>query len=130
MIEQANEMRCSQEELSQRRIVINAAMIDPKGNEARNEWVSLYNRGNRKVTMKGWRLVDGHGREGVLNGPIEAGDVLKLKGRKKGTVKLANAGGSLILYDEHNCIIDHVTWSRHDLKRIEPGMAYMFERGQ
>ena len=130
VIEQPTDMRCGQDELSKRRIVINAAMIDPIGDEARNEWVSLYNRGNRKVTMKGWRLVDGHGREGALNDSIAAGDVLRLKGRKKGKVKLANTGGSLILYDEHNCIIDHVTWSRHDLKRIEPGMAYMFERGQ
>ena len=130
VIVEASDMRCSQEELSKRRIVIHAAMIDPIGNEARNEWVSLYNRGNRKVTMKGWKLVDGHGREAALNDGVLSGDVLKLKGRKKGKVKLANTGGSLILYDEHNCIIDHVTWSRHDLKRIEPGMAYMFERGQ
>ncbi len=110
--------------------MINAAMIDPIGDEARGEWVSLYNRGNRKVTMKGWTLVDGHGRKAVLNESVPSGELIKLKGRKKGKVKLANAGGSLILYDEHNCIIDHVTWSRHDLKRIEPGMAYLFERGQ
>lgn len=126
----ADDMRCSIEALAERHIVINAAMINPVGNEQRNEWVSLYNRGNRKVTIKGWKLIDGEGREGKVDGSIESGGVLKLKGRSKGKVKLPNAGGSLILYDDHDCIIDHVTWSKFDLRRISEGMAYLFERGQ
>ena len=41
-------------------------------------------------------------------------------------LKLPNEGGSLILYDDRNCIIDHVTWSKYELRRNEEGMAYMF----
>lgn len=130
VIENGDDRRCNIEQLAERRIVLHAAMIDPKGNETRNEWVSLFNRGNRKVNLNGWRLVDGQGREATIKDSVEAGDMLKLKGRKKGKVKLPNNGGSLILYDDHSRIVDHVTWSRHDLKRIEEGMAYMFERGQ
>ena len=55
---------------------------------------------------------------------------MRLKGGLKGKLKLPNNGGSLILYDDCDCIIDHVTWSKFDLRRIQEGMAYMFERGQ
>ena len=130
VVEEATDQRCAIEALSDRHIVINAAMINPVGNEERNEWVSLYNRGSRKVTMKNWKLMDGQGRVGTINGSVESGGTIKLKGRSKGKVKLPNDGGSLILYDDHGCIIDHVTWSKYDLRRISEGMAYMFERGQ
>ena len=130
VVEEGTDQRCRIEALSERHIVINAAMINPIGNEESNEWVGLYNRGSEKLTLKDWRLVDGQGREAIVNGTIESGETLRLKGRSKGKVKLPNDGGSLILYDDHDCIIDHVTWSKFDLRRISEGMAYLFERGQ
>jgi len=125
-----SDMRCDIEALAERRIVINAAMINPEGDEARGEWVSLYNRGSEKIVIKDWKLVDGQGREAIVNGDIASGEAFQLKGRSKGKVKLSNTGGSLILYDDHGCIIDHVTWSAHDMKRVDEGVAYLFERGQ
>ena len=105
-------------------------MINPIGDESRNEWISLYNRGSKKISLKDWVMLDGQGRETKINASIESGETLRLKGRSKGKIKLANEGGSLILYDDHGCIIDHVTWSKFDMRRISEGMAYMFERGQ
>lgn len=130
MIVASDQVRCDMAALDERKIIIHSAMIDPKGDETRGEWVSLYNRGGRKTSVKGWRLVDGIGREATLDGAVLSGESLKLKGRAKGKVKLANAGGSLMLYDEHGCVIDHVSWSKHDLAKIGEGVAYMFERGQ
>ena len=130
VVPNATDQRCGMEALAERKIMINAAMIDPTGKEETGEWVSLFNRGSRKVSLKNWRLVDKEGREGLLSGSIEAGGSLRLKGRQKGKVKLPNAGGSLLLYDQHGCLIDHASWSRHDLRRVGPGIAYVFERGQ
>lgn len=122
--------RCKIEKLSERQIIINAAMINPIGNEQRNEWISLYNRGSHKVSLAGWNLFDGQERVASISGSIEPGETLKLKGKLKGKIKLSNDGGSLILHDNHDCIIDHVTWSKYDLHRTQEGIAYLFERGQ
>jgi endonuclease G len=130
VIDSGTDTRCAIEALSERHVVINAAMINPIGDEAQNEWVSLYNRGSDQIILDNWRLVDGQGREATINGQIQSGETLILRGSDKGKVKLANTGGSLVLYDDHNCIIDHVTWSRFDLRRIDEGIAYLFERGQ
>ena len=120
--------RCDQAALSQRRIIISSAMINPKGKESRNEWVSLHNRGVRKSSVNNWRLVDGQGRESLLTGSIELGESLCLRGRGIGKIKLANKGGSLMLYDNHGCLIDHVTWSKPKLARLDEGIAFLFDR--
>ncbi len=130
VVEHSTDMRCSIEKLAERQIVINAAMIDPIGDEQSGEWVSLFNRGSHAVDLENWQLIDGSGRVAQISGRLETGEILRLQGQDLGTVKLSNQGGSLILYDDHKCIIDHVTWSKHDLARIEEGMAYLFERGQ
>lgn len=130
LILQQSEIRQAVVPLAARRIVIHAAMINPTAPEAKNEWVSLYNRGADAMSLTGWRLVDGHGRIALLDGDIPPGQSKQLGGAAKGAVKLPNNGGSLILYNEAGCIVDHVTWSKNDLAKIEEDMAYMFERGQ
>lgn len=130
LIGDAADRRCEVEQLAQRRIIINSAMINPKGNEQRGEWISLHNRGDRRTSLRNWRLVDGKGRETVVQDSINAGESLRLKGRAKGKVKLNNTGGSLILFDQHHCVIDHVTWSKPEIRRLGEGVAFMFDHGQ
>jgi endonuclease G len=130
IVVEADERRSDIETLSTRRIAIISAMINPKGNEKSGEWVCLHNRSDRRVSVKNWELVDGQGRKVTLDGSINSGESLRLKGSKKGSVKLPNAGGSLMLFDRHGCVVDHVTWSKHDMRRIDEGIAYIFERGQ
>ena len=113
-------------ELDERRVIIVSAMINPKGNETRLEWVSLHNLSSRKIKIENWRLVDGKGREATLSGEILSGEAIKLKGKSKGKIRLSNKSGSLILFDNHSCIIDHVTWSESQLKNHKEGIAYMF----
>ncbi len=126
IISNANETRNQIQHLAMRRIIINSAMINPRGNEKTGEWVSLHNRGDRKINIEGWRLVDGQGREGVLTGSIDSGESVRLKGKSKGKVLLSNSGGSMMLFDKHNCVIDHVTWSKKQVARLEEGMAMLF----
>ena len=44
-----------------------------------------------------------------------------------GTIQLSNTGGSLMLYDKVGCLIDHVTWSKSQLSRLEEGTAFLFD---
>ena len=115
---------------SVRPIIINSAMIDPVGNEKTGEWISLFNRTSRKKTLKDWTMLDSKGRKTIVNGSIEAGEAIKLKGKDLGTIKLGNQGGSLMLFDHTNCVMDHVSWGRNDVRRNREGMAYLFEHGQ
>ena len=78
------------ERLSRRKIIINSAMINPVGNERRGEWISLLNRGNRKIKVKDWTIRDGKGRQAKLPGSISSGNSLRLKGKKKGKIQLSN----------------------------------------
>jgi len=32
-----------------------------------------------------------------------------------------------MLYDNHGCVIDHVTWSKQEIKRLDEGIAFMFD---
>ncbi|MCZ6618469.1 MAG: DNA/RNA non-specific endonuclease [Gammaproteobacteria bacterium] len=123
----ATERRPEVTHLSTRRIVINSAMIDPQGSERRGEWISLHNRGNRKTSIRGWRLIDGKGRVAELTDSIGSGESKRLKGRALGKVRLSNSGGSLALQDSHGCLIDHVTWSRPQIRRLEEGVAFLFD---
>ena len=130
IVSEGGQKRRSLEHLKDRRIVINSAMINPKGKEKSGEWISLHNRGNRKTNINNWRLVDGKGREALLKGSIGSGESIVFKGTAKGKVKLANTGGSLMLFDDHGCVIDHVTWSGPQIKRLEEGVAFLFDSGE
>ncbi len=129
LIGSADEPRCKIEPLAQRRIILNSAMINPKGDERRGEWIAIHNRSSRRASLRNWRLVDGQGREAVLDDSINAGESLCLRGRDKGTIKLSNTGGSLMLFDQHRCVVDHVSWSEPEIQRLDEGVAFMFDHG-
>jgi endonuclease G len=129
IIRDPDDERCNITPLCERPIIINAAMINPSGNERTGEWVSLFNRSSRKKTLKNWKLLDCKGRETLVNISIEAGEAVRLKGTKLGKIRLGNQGGSVMLYDQHGCIMDHVSWGRNDVRRNGEGLAYLFEHG-
>lgn len=126
IIGDAAEKRVDVEHLNSRKIIIASAMINPKGSENRGEWISLHNRSNRKKSIRGWTLIDGYGRKATLTGNINSGESTRLKGTLKGGVKLSNTGGSLMLFDTHGCLIDHVTWSKSQINRQEEDVAFIF----
>lgn len=130
LVARAAEVRDPVGALAERPVVINSAMINPTSRQQSGEWVSLHNRGGGRISLKKWSLTDKMGRRTELDGSINSGDSLRVTGRALEPVKLPNRGGSLMLHDDEGRLIDHVNWTKNDLKRIEHGMAYMFERGQ
>ncbi len=127
VITESAEDRPEVEGLASRRIVIISAMINPKGTEASGEWVSLHNRGDRKTSVTGWRLIDGQGREVTVEGSIESGGALRLKGSTLGKLRLPNSGGNLSLLDKRGGLVDYVSWSNAQLRRVAEGTAFLFD---
>ena len=127
IISDHGQMRNGMEHLKTRKIVINSAMINPAGNEDEGEWISLHNRGAIDVKIDNWKLVDRSGRSTILKGKISSGESKKIQGTAKGTIKLSNTGGSLMLFDEDECIIDHVTWTSHQMQRAKEDVAFLFD---
>lgn len=113
--------------LPERQIIINGAMINPFGNERKGEWVTLLNRGSETVWLNQWRLVDGRGRTATLDASLPPGHSICLDGDELGTIKLSNSGGSMMLFDASNALIDHVTWSKAEVNRLAEGVALMFD---
>lgn len=130
LITDHSDNRCDITELASRSIVINSAMINPIGNERKNEWISLFNRSSRRINLKNWKIVDGFGRKTEINIGINSGEAVRIRGKKMGKIRLGNNGGSLMLSDDHGCFMDRVTWGQSDAKRVVEGLAYQFETGQ
>lgn len=130
IVSEAEEVRLDRSDLPRRRMVINSAMIKPSGPQPQDEWISLHNRTGDAIDLAGWVLVDGQGRAVRLSGVVESGESLRLAGEAKGKVRLADSGGSLMLHDNGMQVVDHATWSGHDVRRVGRGVAYMFERAQ
>ena len=126
-----NQERCKIQHLNKQHVVISSAMISQKEEETDSKWLSLHNRSNREAQIGGWRVVDGHGNKVVLpdNISISAGESSVLKGNAKGNIRLDSPFGSLMLFDDQGCIIDHVTWSEPQIRRLEEGNAFLFEQG-
>ena len=131
MVVHQKEKRCDLTIHTQRRVIIASAMINPMGNEAAGEWVSLHNLGSEAVNLEGWKLVDNKQRKTSLAGVLEPGDSKRLSGTTLGTIKLANSGGGLMLHDtgQNDCVIDHVSWSRQDVAKLDEGVALAFGNG-
>lgn len=129
IVDDSKQQRPDSEHLAERKIIIVSAMINPSPIEREKEWISLHNRGNKKINLDKWRLVDGKGREAIINNEINSGESIRLIGSKKGKIQLSNSGGSLMLFDEHDCLIDHVSWSKFEIDRLEEDVAFIFESG-
>lgn len=125
-----DEKRSAIEPLSKRRIAIMAAMINPKASDVAGEWISLFNRSEDEIDLSGWVLKDHYGRSASLESKLAPGTTQTLRGDAMGTIKLADRGGSLMLHDDNDRIIDHVTWAEKDIWRLGEGRAFMFERAQ
>ena len=128
MVVEPTEVRCEIATLAKRRLIIISAMVNAQGDEAGGEWISMQNVGSSEIGVAGWTLVDSHQRKAVLDGHVGPGASLLLNGTGSGTIKLSNSGGGLMLYDDHGCVIDHVTWSTHDVERAGEGVAVIFSQ--
>ncbi len=104
-------------------VSITAAMINPVGNEAAGEWVSIANWTSDSIDLDGWTLVDRKDRTLVLAGPLEAGAAVRLN--PLSPVRLSNAeAGVLQLFDAGGNRIDRARYTKAEA--AQEGRAVVF----
>lgn len=94
-------------------VFILALLVNPSGNEKRNERVFLANNTTATVDLSGWTISDGVRKDRSLELSGLLTDIIELNPRENGeSVQLTNSGGSLTLRDPEGKVIDIVEWDR------------------
>jgi endonuclease G len=107
-------------------IFIAAAMPNPEGSEASNEWVSLLNLGSQAIDLTGWALSDNSDKRLVIDTVVGdpasrvlgPGESIVVKGLKP--LRLANTGDIIKLYDADGARIDWVNYTKPMVRSGEP----------
>lgn len=90
---------------------IMAALVNPKGDDARKEVVYLLNTTDKNIDLDGWAIADKQKKKEILKGvQIAAGEVLQyhLSGQ---TAQLSNNGGIITLLNKSGLKISGVSYT-------------------
>ncbi len=87
-------------------IFINEWLPNPTGNDAKGEFVELFNNGNGSVNLSGWKIGVGGKKDFSLNGYSIAAHGYLLLSRTKTKLTLKNSDASLFLYDAAGKLTD------------------------
>jgi endonuclease G len=106
-------------------VYLSAALVNPEGDDAGNEWISITNFSNDIVDINDWVLEDNSSRLTISNKKVNclmnAGDTIVIRDIQP--IKLGNNGDVIRLYDDTGRRIDYVNYTR---KNIETGKPMMF----
>ena len=112
-------------------IIFNEIMPSPKGSDAENEWIEIFNQNNFEVDLFGWKIKDSMGTtktyifsEGIKINPI---DFLVVY-RPETKIILNNDNDSLTLLNPDDVIIDIVSYEKaireESYNRTDDGWAW------
>ena len=87
---------------------------DPTGADIPHETVTLLNTTATTITLDGWTLTDSSDRREILTGSLGAGDALRVS--LSSGMRLSNNGGSLVLSDADDSIIDKFQYLKSQVK--------------
>ncbi|GAB3807473.1 hypothetical protein GCM10028819_44400 [Spirosoma humi] len=94
-------------------VVIVAALVNPKGNEAGNEKVILLNMTDDAIALAGWTLVDRTRDEFVIGQvTIQAGSTLEIKIPADSHFNLSNKGGTISLLNSQGMKTSGVQYTK------------------
>lgn len=104
-------------------------MVNARGDEIENEWVTVANFSRNEIDLTGWSLSDTERPARALSGTLESGNTLRVtklysKETKTG-VKLNNRRGKLELINETGNVVDLVQWTTRE-QRIKEGVPVSF----
>jgi uncharacterized protein YukJ len=89
-----------------------AAMVNPPGDDAGHETVTLLNTRPESVSLSGWKIENGAGAQLTIQGPVLApGDTVRITVTDL-KVPLSNKGGTISLLDPKGGKIDGVAYTQ------------------
>ena len=105
-------------------VYIAAALVNPEGGDAGNEWISITNFSNDIVDINGWVLEDNFSKLTISNKKVNclmnAGDTIVI--RNILPIKLGNSGDIIRLYDDTGRRIDYVNYTANNVTAGKPVM--------
>ena len=94
-------------------VVIVAALVNPKGNEAGKEKVILVNTTDEDISLSGWKLVDRNRHEFTIgNVTIGAGSTAEIKITTASNFNLGNKGGTISLLNSQGIKTSGVQYTK------------------
>jgi uncharacterized protein YukJ len=95
-------------------IRINAAMVNPIGDDVGKEYVILLNKSSNPINLSGWQIADKLKKKDTIGGlTIGSGDTLKISLSGQGA-QLNNKGGNISLLNKAGLKVDGVTCTKKD----------------
>jgi len=93
-------------------VILCAALVNPSGDDAGRETVTLLNLTPEPVNLSGWSIADGQGHTLRLKGPkLAAGDTVRIDLSSQG-IQLSNQGGTITLLDPNGLKIHGVFYTQ------------------
>jgi uncharacterized protein YukJ len=89
-----------------------AAMVNPIGEDAGNEFVVLVNTTAQEIDLTGWKLIDKVDREFVLSGKIKRVEPLTVKIPPSSQFQLGNNGGTITLVNKLGLHVHGVAYTK------------------
>jgi len=94
-----------------------AAMVNPKGDDPRDEYVILLNKNDADIDLTGWQIVDKLNKKDIINTKIiSAGDTIRITLSGAGA-QLSNKGGTITLLNNNGLKIDGVSYTKEDASK-------------
>jgi hypothetical protein len=90
-------------------VFISEWLPNPKGEDAKGEWIEISNSSNSQVDLIGWRLTADGKKFFTLNGTIAPSARIVLS-RSETKISLKNTDGRLALYDNQGRLVDQVSF--------------------
>jgi hypothetical protein len=102
-------------------------MVNPEGkDELKNEWISLLNISKHTVDLKNWRLEDQKANQIDLSEykEIIAGEALQVAMKNHKSIRLVNTGGTILLFNDKNEVIDREYYTKEDAKEQNKAIRF------
>ncbi len=110
-------------------IGIACALVDAKGDERREEWVSIVNFSGQNLDLSGWMLSDSKRNPLKLYGSLRSGESRKIEklydARTNTGVILSNKKGTILLLNKEGKLVDRVIYSNRNHNIVE-GVPVVF----
>jgi hypothetical protein len=90
-------------------VFISEWLPNPKGEDAKGEWIEILNSTNSQVNLTGWRLTADGKKFFTLNGIIAPSARIVLP-RSETKISLKNTDGRIALYDNSGRLVDQVSF--------------------
>jgi len=120
-----------EEDLSSSTIVINEILPSPEGEDAKEEWIEISNRGDSEVDLSGWQISDTGGKTKIYTFPAEtkiAARGFLILSRPTSKITLNNDSDGLSLIQPDGKIIDSINYQKapqgESFNRTESGWIW------